>query len=380
MILLFLLFLLVPIVFYGKALIRSKHAQVLQILLFVYSITCVAHLRRLINDGLEISFYHLTAALLFSLTILILLKYVRPKNVIYAERDSRLVIRVWKFITVLAGIIVVYDATKLFVFGNGELVEWVAIRNSFYEGGTKIYTNDLAKFSRLFIRFSFIPILCLQVAQGFKKQRFNNVMIIASVSSLYIVNTVLLASRSNIIELIMALAYVRIISRNRRRIRLRSLVSSLLLILPLLVVFQSITQSRFDGYENLWHYGGHAIFTFGDLLSQDINHSLGKYAFSLFFDDFVVTDKLYNADFGTAFYTGLGSFYLDFGLGSVLIFLLLGVVLFTLRRGVSNAASSYMIGLFMFLFTYQFFFVLGDGYALDFIFFLLSFLIVNKYG
>lgn len=368
-----------PLLFYLK---KYKTIDLYVVLLVAYAFTAfMCYLNILSSNS---SYKHTTLFPYLYLATCIFISLFPFKRLTipssFSLRETPL-IKYMTWIYILAGVYAAYstipDTIALFIMD-----EWNTLRNTLYNDADMIelYHSPFEKLCKNITSYlsPFGIVMAFYQLQKPKK----NIYLIISLFAVWIVNTflsaTLVASRGMVANLMLKFAMLFVLFKNCIDAKTRKYAITLSFVIGIFFLIYTIiiSVSRFgedSAGNSIFEYLGHSMIVFNERLMGCMHdYAWGKYFFEYFYSmlgiDSTIDYTSLGAKANTAFFTYVGSFYIDFGPYFTLPFLAL-VSLFVnkfTKQSVPTFSSMVIIVYFASFFLSGIF-VIGTGAALQWV-------------
>ena len=315
---------------------------------------------------------------LYVVCMLFFRPYFFDSNILYERLyvRSESTLNVFTIVFITCSIISVYYSVSLAI-ENINSGSWSELRNKLYAGEIELYSNQLERFSNIFVQYLSplaIILLFYYLTLKLRKPIFLIILSISSIAPTFIIS-INTASRGILVNLSVSIFMGYVIFRKGipQRINKAIYIYGLSLLSIFLIYSLAVTSSRFSGSESsssLLSYFGQSMLVFNYGLSDSIYiYADGKFFFNWFLPFLEISPFNYYTNgthFGTSFFTFVGAWYLDFGpVGTFIIAICLPIVISHSFRN-KNRVDLADLFIFFFYFNYliQGVFVIGRGNAL----------------
>lgn len=274
------------------------------------------------------------------------------------------------------------------VIENLQSADWLSIRDQvYYDEDFILYDSQLERITRLFISVFRLPAIFLFFYFLSKKQ-FSNIFFIIlfllAITLPSIFTAIETAGRGNLIAFFFELLTCYFVFKKDFSNKTKKIFyfSTILILFFSINYIIEITSSRFhvlDQSSSILYYLSHSFLTFNDGLFNTIHsYTNGKYFFNYFFEDQFINYDSLGTNFGTSFFTFIGSLIIDFGpVGTFSIALFVSSILKMLFNNNNISFGVFYLYLFYINYLINGVFVIGLGNSLDWIFAILFILILK---
>ncbi|MCW0484742.1 O-antigen polymerase [Gaoshiqia sediminis] len=258
--------------------------------------------------------------------------------------------------------------------------EWSVLRNELYQDGIQLYSSQVERIAMILVSYlkPLAIILLFFFLTLYKKRPVWLIILAISITLPVFLTAINVASRGMLVSFAITSFLGYIIFRREISKTIRKIVGVFagVLLVFFLIYSLAVTASRFgqdDQTSSLIYYFGHSMLTFNYGIADSIHSYLnGEHFFGWFYDKLGlahyggIKHSELGTHFGTAFFTFVGAWYLDFGpFGTFLIALFLPMAMISIFRykRVLDIADVY-IYLFYLDYLVMGVFVYGRGYGL----------------
>lgn len=295
-------------------------------------------------------------------------------------------IKVLTYVYIISGIVAIYytipKSIELF-----QSNQWDILRQSLYEGeDMELYESSFERLCKNVHSYlgPFGVIMCFYELTKQKKNKLLITLLFGTWLIDSLLGATLVASRGIVVNVLLNFLLILIIFRKTISKKMKKLMAlfGAVLAIPTFIYLFIVSIARFGESEaggSAFMYLGHAMQCFNcRVMGTMYDFAWGKYALNYFYTDKSINMQALGNTADSAFFTVIGDFYIDWGpIFSVVLCLLLSSILSYFTRKRKKSLSDLVIIVFFASFFMRGMFVLGRGYALQWIMLVVVWLLIR---
>lgn len=325
--------------------------------------------------------YHNTALLPYLYLFICICICFKPYAGFHLDRNlyinETILIKVLMWVYIIAGVLAFYYTlpNAMLLLQSGE---WGELRNKLYQGDDiELYSSQTERFAKNIFSYlgPFGIVMAFYQLTKAKRKWYVVFLLFGTWLGNTFLGATLVASRGIVAILLLRIGLILILFKDsippivkKKFLSVLGLVS-----IPAAIYLLSVSVSRFgeeDAGSSLFMYLGHAMQNFNEnCMMAMYDFAWGQFAFSYFSSIFgwhSLNVESLGYTGGTGFFTFLGSFYMDLGPVCTLFFcIILSFMISSYTRKKTKSFSDLIIIVYFASFFMNGVFVIGNGYALQ---------------